>query len=341
MRVLAWPAESSNPYVAELYQTATELDPALDVIDFRPATAWRTKADVIHVHWPEIAPQSPSLPRAVTKSVLVLATLAVNRLRGGAAVWTSHNLQAHEERHPRLGRWYRQAFDRLIDGVIHLSEQSQQAMADHPRLGSKPSAVAPHGRYRAAADPLPSRAEARAELGLDPDGTVLASVGFIRPYKQIPGLIAALADMSVEATLLVAGEPQDAEIEAEVRAAAAGVDGVVLDDRWLTEAELATRIRAADAVVLGYREVNNSGVAILALGLGRPVAVTPAGAMLGLADAVGPDWVASVEVPLTGAQLDRLAVWAAAAREGEPDLSAFSPDLAAERTLEFYRSVAR
>ncbi len=341
MRVLAWPAESTNPYVAELYQTATELDPTLDVVDFRPAKAWRTRADVIHIHWPEIAPQSPSLPRAVAKSALVLATLAVNRLRGGTAVWTSHNLQPHEERHPRLGRLYRQVFDRLIDGVIHLSDQSEQAMADHPRLGSKPSAVAPHGRYRAAAEPLQERAAARAELGLDPDGIVLASVGFIRPYKQIPGLVTAFADMSVDATLLVAGEPQDGEIEAEVRAAADGVDGVVLDDRWLTEAELTTRIRAADAVVLGYREVNNSGVAILALGLGRPVAVTPAGAMLGLADAVGPNWVASVEVPLTGEQLDRVARWAAGGRQGEPDLSAFSPDLAAERTLEFYRSLAR
>lgn len=338
MRVLAWPATSSNPDVAELYRSIGQLDPSIDVVDFRPLTAWRHRADVVHVHWPEIATRSPSLPRAVAKSSAVLATLVLAKLRGAIIIWTCHDLRDHE-RHTRLDGSFRAVFERLVDGVIHLTEHSATVLADSHRLGSKPATVAPYCRSALDADDaaVPDQAAARAELGLDPDLPILATLGAIRPDQRVPQLIEAFADMSVPAHLIVAGNPEDDRVRADIVDAAAGVDRLLLDLRSLTDEEIALRVRAADVVVAADEEVTDSGAAILALGLGRPVAARPTGAMLEVADAVGPDWVDDLDGPISGARLDDVAEWASKPRQGEPDLRAYSPQVAAQRTLGFFR----
>lgn len=341
MRVVAWPAESSNPYIAELYRHARAIDPDLEVVGFSPTRSWRSSADIVHVHWPENAWNSPSLARALIKSSLVLLTLALLRSRGASLVWTCHNLEPHETPNPRLEARLRPVFERLVDGVVHLTDSSVDATAGNPRLASKPTTVAPHGRYAPPPAGVPDRAEARRALGLDPDLPVLAAVGMIRPYKQVPELIEAFADMTEPAQLIVAGRVDDPELGRRVRAAASGIDRMVLDDRWLTEDEMTVRIRAADAVVLAYREVHNSGVAILALGHDRPVAVRPEGSLADLGSSVGADWVHELGGPVDGPGLDTLARWAERTRTGSPDLGAFEPTEAAERTVAFYHELAQ
>lgn len=340
LQVLAWPLTSGNPYIADLYRRIEAADPAIEVSAFAPATAWRATPDVVHVHWPEAACSSPRLLHALAKSVAVIATLALHKARGASIIWTCHNLAGHDQRHPRLESMVQRLFDRLVDGVIHLDQRSIERCAQaRPRLAGRPTTVVPHGHYGALADGSPDRDEARALLGLDPEATVLASVGMIRPYKNIPALIEAVRAMRTEASLLVAGSADDPAERQRVETAAGGDPRIELALRWLDDDELATRIRAADAVVLAYRNVHNSGAAILALSLGRPVVVTPNGAMAGLANAVGEDWVHLLTEPLDGPVLDRLAAWARNPRPDRPDLSSLDPDRAAALTAQFFRRI--
>ena len=201
MRVLAWPKVSLNSYVEELYEAMVEADPTVEVKPFKVLNAWRSSADLIHVHWPEAAYNSPSYIRSILKTSIVLVTLASHKVRGASVVWTCHNLKAHDQRHPRIEKVARAIFDRMIDGVIHLSPESLTAMADSPSLADKHACVVPHGMYVVDSTP-PSTAEARDALGLEPDVPVLGFVGLIRPYKNVTALIESFASMDNKAQLL-------------------------------------------------------------------------------------------------------------------------------------------
>ena len=337
LRVLAWPLTSNNPYIADLYRRVAAQGVAVE--EFRPLHSWRSRADVIHVHWPDAAASASSLARAVAKTAAVLTTLTILKARGAAVVWTCHNLSSHEATHPRLDRFLDRRFKNLVDGTIHLTEASQSILAADPVLGSRPATVVPHGHFGHLDVAAPTKPAARIELGLDPERPTIGFVGMIRPYKNVPDLIRTFAELSEPCQLVVGGRPLDAAVASEVHRAADGVPGLRLDTRWLSDAEVATRIRAADVVVLPYEEVHNSGVALLALGLDRPVAVNPSGSMASLGDTVGPEWVHHLEKPLTSEQLAEVVRWAVGERPSGPDLSAFDPELAATRTVDFYRSL--
>jgi glycosyltransferase involved in cell wall biosynthesis len=74
------------------------------------------------------------------------------------------------------------------------------------------------------------------------------------------------------ATLLVAGRPM-----MDVSALPTGQPGVVFLPRFLSDAELAAVLRRADAVVLPYRRIDNSGVLAAALAFSAPLVMSDVG----------------------------------------------------------------
>jgi beta-1,4-mannosyltransferase len=88
-------------------------------------------------------------------------------------------------------------------------------------------------------------------------------------------------------------------------------------ERFLDDDELARVIRAADHVVLPYRRVLNSGSALLALTLGRPVLLPRTPTFEALRTRLGAGWVSLFDAPLQAAELAAAAVPA----EEAPDLS--------------------
>jgi glycosyltransferase involved in cell wall biosynthesis len=126
---------------------------------------------------------------------------------------------------------------------------------------------------------LPVEAPPAAARG---PGLHFVNLGRMRAYKGLDLLRDAWASFAPRypgATLLVAG---DGDPEALAPGLSA-LPGVTVQARWLDEAEMASLVAAADAVVLPYREASQSGIAPAAHGLGVPVVVTPVG---GLAEQV-------------------------------------------------------
>src|SRR5690606_36751687 len=73
----------------------------------------------------------------------------------------------------------------------------------------------PHPTYQGVYPSWMSREQARAELGIAPDTTVLLLVGRVQPYKGLTELIDAYDEVAADApgryTLLVAGPPNREE----------------------------------------------------------------------------------------------------------------------------------
>ncbi|BFM05545.1 hypothetical protein GCM10025791_17540 [Halioxenophilus aromaticivorans] len=114
------------------------------------------------------------------------------------------------------------------------------------------------------------------------------------------------------------------------------------EDRFLSDEDLVAEIEASDLVVFPYNDVLNSGAAIFALSVGRPIYASGVKPFLELREMVGADWVHIYEGELEPEKLLN-ALGAARLlreREVEPDLAAFSWGLIADKHAEFFSKLS-
>ncbi|MCM6763522.1 hypothetical protein NB037_13940 [Rathayibacter sp. ZW T2_19] len=332
----------ANPYNARLY-TAMTAEGALvrDLSWFRLLTS---KIDIVHLHWPDLTFLSGIRRyRVVARLVFFFGFLRVARLRGTRLIWTAHNVTSHEERAtPFLRNWYRRLLTENLDAIICLSQEGVSAIrVSYPELAHVPAFVTPHGHYRHDYDFSPSRAEARAALGLDPDARLVVSVGQIRPYKNIPTLIEQFRAREDDGTLLaVAGNPARGPLRGVIEEAVGGDPRIRLELAFLSDERIALWLRASDLVVLPYSAIQNSGSAILAVSADRPVLVPDLGSMHELAALVGPEWVRLYRGAFDRSVLDEALEWLDTREAPErADLAELEWDAIARSTIAAYRLV--
>ncbi len=320
MRVVASPALINRWFNPYNWLLNTHL--AKEGVQVQSAVPWRLlrgSGDVWHVHWPDYPFNQRGAAQAALRARAFLGFAGTARRRGMRLIWTVHNLQSHDGQHAELERDFWMAFLPLVDGLIHLSHAGRAAAeVRYPELIGRPAWVIPHGHYRGEYDTPMDRHSARTRLKLPAHAPVVLFSGRIRPYKNVPALIrafAALPDRS--ARCLITGATSSATVRTEIELLARGDDRVTLDLRHLPRTELAATFRAADLVVLPYREILNSGSALLALSLDRPVLVPNRGALAELADTVGPAWVRTYNGDLSPAILASALDWARQAPRGE------------------------
>ncbi|UOE44340.1 glycosyltransferase family 4 protein [Agromyces larvae] len=350
LRVEAEPAfrtAHANPYNANLARSLQR--EGVDVRDLSYLRLLVRRTDIVHLHWPELTFLSGHRAwRMRARLALFFTFLRIARLRGTRLVWTVHNVEPHERRAtPALHARYRRLLLGNVDGILALTEEGvDAARTGHPELRDIPAFVTPHGHYRDDYDFGATRAEAREQLGLRRDATVIASVGMIRPYKNIPRLLSvvrALDDPTLQ--IAIAGRASSPELARELAEAAERDPRVVLATGFQPDDRLARWLRAADLVVLPYTRIQNSGSAILALSADRPVLVPAIGAMRELAALVGDDWVRCYEGELDAATLADAIAWAGrgsgarSERPDRPDLSELDWPRIAGLTLDAYRAV--
>jgi glycosyltransferase involved in cell wall biosynthesis len=345
VRVLAWPAFATaalNPYQARLYAGLEAL--GASVSEFEAHRDAPGGFDVLHVHWPEAALNTPEPDVAARRARETLDAVRAHAEAGARVVWTAHNLASHERFHPALERAFWEEFAGLVSGVIALSRAGLELVrAERPRLAAVPGFDVPHPHYRDEFPDPPSREAARAALGLAPGARVVAFAGQVRRYKNVPGLVGAFRGLEDPgAVLVVAGKPVPPELEAEVRAAAGDDPRVRPRLEFLSGADLEAVVRAADLVALPFRDVLNSGSALLALSLERPVLAAARGALPELQAEAGPDWVRLLDGPPDAPGLGSALAWALETpRDARPSLVGRDWGSVARRTLEAFEAVLR
>ncbi len=345
MRVLASPALINrwlNPY-NWLLNTHLEHE-GVDVSGAAPWRVLRGQADVWHVHWPDHVFNQASAARVALRTRAYLHMAREGRRNGMRLVWTVHNLRAHDGQHAALEEEFWREFLPLVDGFIHLSQAGRDAATSRfPGISQRPSWVIPHGHYRTEYVTARDQASARARLELPEHAPVVLYSGRIRPYKNVPALLSAFADVAdASARCLITGAPASSELRRDIEQQAQRDARVHLDLRHLRRRELATALRASDLVVLPYREILNSGSALLALSLDRPVLVPRRGALAELADQVGSSWVRCYDGDLTGAVLQDAIEWARhAPRSRRAPLAQFAWPSIARAHRELYQTVIR
>jgi glycosyltransferase involved in cell wall biosynthesis len=231
------------------------------------------RPDVVHLHWPDHFVQRTGAARSFAATIRFVAELAVLRVRGVRIVWTAHNLHAHDGQHARVDWLAHALLSRVVQRVIVHSQASQSSLVRHVRLGrrgSKKVLVIAHGRFDDAYPLTIDRAEARGALQLDPSAPVFLAFGQVRRYRGILELLDAFEALpDPNARLLVVGRPADEQLATRVEAAARDDDRVRAYLSYCSADDVQRYFLAADAVVLPYRNVLTSGVAVLAARFGR------------------------------------------------------------------------
>jgi beta-1,4-mannosyltransferase len=294
LRILAWPAfKNRGPYNVLLYGNMQTLGATVEEF-----SAWRIlskRYDIVHLHWPEYCVNGRGALASVFWSCALFGAMCWVRLRGGKVIWTVHNLQSHLQQHPGIERYFWKIFTALLNAYIGLTETgAEQARRRYPALRSKRGFIIPHGNIRDAYPGIEiSRENARLHLGIAQSSKVVVFFGSVERYKGITELVEAFSALNDHrAFLYVAGKcyltPQE---RAHIEHIAASDSRVRLRLEYIPDADAASYIRASDLVVLPFREILNSGSAVLALSLDRPILVPARGAMPDLQQFAGAEWV--------------------------------------------------
>jgi Glycosyltransferase len=329
-----------NPYNFLLYSAIRSA--GVEVCEYSTGALLMSHWDVLHVHWPESLLETKSYAAARWSEKKYIFVLDFVRRRGTKLVWTVHDLKPHDLVFPELeNRFWTAVLDRL-DGLTALTHAGLQlALQRFPALGRLPAFVVPHGHYRDQYPRRVTRQNARDRLGVPEGIPIITYFGQIRPYKNVPRLIECVRAFDDDVRLFVCGRlSKRVDMESALRAAAAGDERVHLMLQFIPDDEVQVYLAAADLLVFPYKDILNSGSALLALSFDRPVLVPNRGAMQELQQAVGPDWVRTYDGDLNEETLRDALVWARTTqRPDQAPLGAFAWDVIARQTINAYASI--
>ncbi len=299
-----YPGPVENPYTSLLVDSLDGT--AIRTEYFRWTTAFWRPFDVVHFHWPEYMARHRSALVSTIKCLLLWLFILRVRASRSALVRTVHNVAPHESG-PALERRVLAALDSATTLWIVLNSATQTPVPSRTRL-------LPHGHYRDWYD--------APRVGASTRGRLL-TFGLQRAYKGTNTLIEAFGQLpQPDFQLHVCGKPATAQDRIEISQAAQESADIHLDLRFLDDAELVDEIAASETVVLPYRSMHNSGAALLALSLNRPIIVPLSEATALLVQEFGPQWVVTYAGQLTGEALrSALERVRGAKREPEVDMA--------------------
>jgi glycosyltransferase involved in cell wall biosynthesis len=298
LRVLMLPDYSdSNPYqrllTSALAVQGVEVrlarPPGRDPLPIIRAWLRAGRPRVVHLHWTHNYLARGGRRRPLGGPLLVGQLRTLRRL-GVRIVWTVHNLGAHEGELGDNDRSVHRRVAEASDAILVHCDAARGAVEEAYSLGPGARArlrIIPHGSYLGAYPDTLTRAEARASLDVHPGARAFLFLGAIRDYKGLEDLVIAFRSLDAPgARLLIAGRAADGPIADRLRGAAASDPRVGLWLGHVPDDRVQRYLRAADAVVLPFRDVLTSGSAILAMSFGRAVVAPGLGC---LPETVGAD----------------------------------------------------
>jgi D-inositol-3-phosphate glycosyltransferase len=211
------------------------------------------------------------------------------RLVGKRVVLTAHNVNVakRDSRDNWINRVSLLVQYRLCDHVfVHTEAMKSQLIADFG-IGERNVSVIPFGIN----DTIPvsnlTSSEARQRLGLEPGHKTLLFFGQIAPYKGLEYLITAISTLAKDGDqvrLIVAGKIKRGNADYWTRIQRTIVDEgigdlVIQRIKFIPDDEVEQYFKAADAVVLPYVNIFQSGVPFLAFSFGVPVIASDVGSL--------------------------------------------------------------
>jgi beta-1,4-mannosyltransferase len=234
------------------------------------------KPDFLHIHWQHPFLLANSRVKTILKSSSFIGELVILKLFGIKIVWTVHNIVSHEGEFSSLELFFSKILAKLCNKIIvHCQSAKKEVMNIY---GARESliVVMAHGNYIQSYENGIDKEQARKQLHYSAEDIIFLYFGLIEPYKGVPELIEAFKKLnSLQAKLLIAGQPLNNEIAEEIRERCSGNKNIKLVLKFIPDNDIQIYMNAADFIVLPYKDILTSGSVILAMSFGKPV-IAPA-----------------------------------------------------------------
>jgi len=206
---------------------------------------------------------------------------------GKRIAFTAHNVnQARRDaKDSLLNRITLRIQYQLCDHIFVHTKKMKDELCQDFAVAEKAVTVIRHPINDAFPDTDLTPPEAKRQLGLKENEKAVLFFGRIRPYKGIEHLLAAfqlLAANNSNYRLVIAGEPKKGseeyrrQIEQMVKTEFTPGQ-IIMKLQFIPDEEMEVYLKAADVLVLPYKEIFQSGVLFLAYSFGLPVVATDVG----------------------------------------------------------------
>jgi len=216
------------------------------------------------------------------------ALMLYYKILGKKIVFTAHNVNAgkRDGTDTLLNRLTLRIQYRLADHIFVHTETMKTEM--HEQFGVKTAriTVVPFGINNAVPNTHLTSADAKRRLGISQNERTLLFFGRITPYKGLEYLVAASRQILAkhkDYRVIIAGRPDTCEEYWSTLQGELGHDvkrgGILLKPDFIPDDEVEIYFKAADVLVLPYREIYQSGVLFLAYSFGLPVLAADVGCL--------------------------------------------------------------
>jgi D-inositol-3-phosphate glycosyltransferase len=210
------------------------------------------------------------------------------RLLGKKIVLTAHNVNANkrDRTDTRMNRLTLRIQYRLAHHIfVHTEKMKGELLEDFGQDNGRVTVI-PFGINNAVPNTALTPATAKHQMGLRKDEKVLLFFGRITPYKGLEYLIAAFRQLVAgdeNYRLIIAGRPDNCEtywsaLREEIRDDVRR-EQVVLNADFIPDEVTEIYFKAADAVILPYRQIYQSGILFLGHSFGLPVLAADVGSL--------------------------------------------------------------
>jgi D-inositol-3-phosphate glycosyltransferase len=207
---------------------------------------------------------------------------------GKRIVLTVHNVNAGRRDYSDtlLNRLTLQFQYRISDHIFVHTEKMKDELIAEFGVNNRCVAVIPFGINNAVPNTALSSTEARSNLAILPNKKVILFFGNITPYKGLEYLLAAFRSLRAQSddfVLIIAGRPDNCDeywdpIHDDIREDVEQ-KRIILKADFVPDSEVEVYFKAADALVLPYRHIYQSGVLFLGYSLGLPVLAADVGSL--------------------------------------------------------------
>ena len=238
-------------------------------------TVLKYKPDYIHFDW--ITNYYVRKRKWMTYILLpffYLQILCIKYFTKTKIVWTLHNVLPHDIKSYFFHKMVRSFFGSNCKWIRVFSETTIVAATKKLTLDKRKFIIVPEGDYTTIYPNQMSNNEARKKLKIEPDKKVLLYLGYIKPYKGLENLIHAFSKLKTKnIELIIAGKSMDAHYfnSLEKNISNIKTKNIKLINRFIRKEELQLFYNAADAVVLPFDKIENSGSVIMAMGFKKAI----------------------------------------------------------------------
>jgi glycosyltransferase involved in cell wall biosynthesis len=209
------------------------------------------------------------------------------RMLGKKITLTAHNVnQAKRDmRDTWLNRITLRIQYHLTDHIFVYTEKMKSELLEDFGVAAQSITVMSYPLNNAFPDTDLTPSAAKSRLGLSQTNKTILCFGKIKPYKGVEYLLSAFQALVARDTryrLILAGEVRKGDesyLDSLLRAIPLEIEKgeIILKDNFIPDEEMEIYFKAADVLVLPYKDIFQSGVLFLGYSFGLPVIATDVG----------------------------------------------------------------